>query len=170
MSLCHDNASPDEPLAWQCMMSCWLWTLPWPLLWKQQLKEQGFVHRYERIFAIWERKHKGFLYKYIIFHKMCTWCYSLHWDVYIILISRLTWFINSSSPGQNGRHFADDIFKCIFFNVKIRIVIKIPLEFVPEGSIENDPALVQIMAWRQIGDKPLSELMLTWLTDAYMRH
>ena len=25
------------------------------------------------------------------------------------------------------------------------------------------------MAWCRIGDKPLSELMLTWLTDAYMR-
>ena len=30
------------------------------------------------------------------------------------------------------------------------------------------PALVQIMAWRWIGDKPLSEAMLTWFTDAYM--
>ena len=30
--------------------------------------------------------------------------------------------------------------------------------------------LVQIMAWRQIGDKPLSEPMLIRPTDAYMRH
>ena len=26
------------------------------------------------------------------------------------------------------------------------------------------------MAWRRIGDKPLSEPMLTQFTDAYMRH
>ena len=26
------------------------------------------------------------------------------------------------------------------------------------------------MAWRRIGDKPLSEPMLTWFTDTYMRH
>ena len=26
------------------------------------------------------------------------------------------------------------------------------------------------MAWHRIGDKPLSEPMLTWYTDAYMRH
>ena len=26
------------------------------------------------------------------------------------------------------------------------------------------------MAWRRIGDKPLSESMLTQFTDAYMRH
>ena len=59
---CHDNASSDEPLAWWCMMSPWLWTLPWPLMWKQQLEWWGFVHRNERIWwSIWERKHKEFL-------------------------------------------------------------------------------------------------------------
>ena len=26
------------------------------------------------------------------------------------------------------------------------------------------------MAWRKIGDKPLSEPMLTWFTNTYMRH
>ena len=44
--------------------------------------------------------------------------------------------------------------------------------FVPKGPIDNNPALVQIMAWRQIGDKlkPVSEPMLTQFTDAHMRH
>ena len=32
---------------------------------------------------------------------------------------------------------------------------------------DNNPALVQIMAWCWIGDKPLSEPMLTRYTDAY---
>ena len=27
--------------------------------------------------------------------------------------------VNSSPPGQNGRHFADDMFKCIFLNGNI---------------------------------------------------
>ena len=31
-------------------------------------------------------------------------------------------------------------------------------------------SLVQVMAWRRIGDKPLSELMLTQLTDTYKQH
>ena len=65
---------------------------------------------------------------------------------------------------------ADDIFKCIFMNEKFFILIQIPLKFVPKGPIDNDPALVQIMAWRRTGDKPLSETMLTQFTDAYMRH
>ena len=32
------------------------------------------------------------------------------------------------------------------------------------------PSLVQIMACRLFGDKPLSEQMVVWLTDVYMRH
>ena len=65
---------------------------------------------------------------------------------------------------------ADDIFKCIFLNEKFYVLIKISLKFVPNGPIDNNPALVQVMAWRRIGDKPLSEPMLTRFTDAYMRH
>ena len=48
----------------------------------------------------------------------------------------------------------DDNFKCIVVNGKFRILIKISLKFVPIGPIDNNPALVQIMAWRLIGDKP----------------
>ena len=78
--------------------------------------------------------------------------------------------INTLRPRQNGRHFADDIFKCNFMNENVWIPIKISLKFVPEGPINNISALVQIMAWRRIGDKPLSEPMMTQFNDAYMRH
>ena len=63
-------------------------------------------------------------------------------------------------PRQNGRHFADDIFKRIFLNENMWISIKISLKFVPKGPINNIPALVQIMAWRRPGDKSLSEPMM----------
>ena len=44
-------------------------------------------------------------------------------------------------------------------------MIKISLKFVPSVPIINIPALVQIMAWRRPGDKPLSEpIMVTLLT------
>ena len=68
---------------------------------------------------------------------------------------------NTLRPRQNGRHFADDIFKCILLNKNAWIPNKISLKFVPEGQINNIPSLVQIMAWRRPGDKPLSEP--TWL-------
>ena len=45
------------------------------------------------------------------------------------------------------------------------------MTFVPKGQMNNVPALVQIMARRRPGDKPLSEPMLVILvTDAYMRN
>ena len=71
---------------------------------------------------------------------------------------------------QNGRHFPDDILKCIFMNENFCFFILVSLKFVPKGPINNIPALVLIMAWRRSGDKPLSEPMLTQVTDAYMRH
>ena len=62
-----------------------------------------------------------------------------------------------------------DIFICIFLNENVSISIKISLNYVPKGSMNIIPALIQIMNWRRIGDKPLSEPMLTRFTDAYMR-
>ena len=78
--------------------------------------------------------------------------------------------LNSSPQGQNGRHFADDSFKGIFMNEKFFFSIQISLKFVPKGLIDNKAALVQVMAWRRTGDKPLPEPILTQFTDVYMRH
>ena len=49
---------------------------------------------------------------------------------------------NRMTPEQNGRCFADDIFKCIFLNEKFCISVRISLKFVPKGQINNIPALV----------------------------
>ena len=38
---------------------------------------------------------------------------------------------NTLRPRQNGHHFADDIFKCIFFNENVWISLKITLRIVP---------------------------------------
>ena len=65
---------------------------------------------------------------------------------------------------------ADDIFKRIFLNENVSILIQISLKFVPKGSIDKNSALIQVMAWRRTGDKPLPEAMMTQFTDAYMRH
>ena len=72
-------------------------------------------------------------------------------------ISYNVYIVNTLRPRQNGRHFADDILRCIFLNENIWISIEISLKFFPKGPINNIPALVQIMAWRRPGDKPLSE-------------
>ena len=67
---------------------------------------------------------------------------------------------NSLRPRQDGRHFADDSFTCIFFNENCCILIKFSLKYVRKGPIDNNRALVQIMAWRRSGDKPLYETMM----------
>ena len=71
----------------------------------------------------------------------------------------LAWSLNTLCPRQDGRHFPDDI----FLNENVWIPIKISLKFVPNDPINNIPALVQIMAWRRPGDKPLSESMMVSL-------
>ena len=63
-----------------------------------------------------------------------------------------------------------DIFKCIFLAENDTIPIQISLKFLPRSPIDNKPALVQVMAWRRIGDKPFRESMMTPFTDPYMWH
>ena len=73
------------------------------------------------------------------------------------------WVFNTLRPTQNARHFPDDIFKWIFLNENVWTSINISLKFVPRGPINNIPTLVQVMAWRRPGDKPLSEPMVVRL-------
>ena len=61
---------------------------------------------------------------------------------------------------------ADDIFKYIFMNEKFCILT----EIFPKGVTDNKTALVQVMAWRRTGDRPLPEALLVQFIDAYMRH
>ena len=64
-----------------------------------------------------------------------------------------------------GRDKMAAIFQMTFSNafswMKIyEFFIKMSLNFVPKGPVNNIPALVQILAWRQPGDKPISEPMM----------
>ena len=74
------------------------------------------------------------------------------------------------SMDKTAAILADDIFKWIFMNEKLLILIRISLKFVPKGPIVNKSALVQVMAWRRTGDKPLTEPMLDEFAVAFMWH
>ena len=124
------------------------------------------------IYGIWKHKHKQ-LKGYLRDKKDRYWCISVimgqNWSriwLWTDLINPIPvalayqsshWWLNTLRPRQNGRHFADDMFKCIILNENVWILIEISLKFVPKGSINNNPALFQIMAWRRPGDKPLSK-------------
>ena len=71
--------------------------------------------------------------------------------------------VNTSRPRQNGWHFTDDTFNCIFLNENVWISIKLSLKFVFKGLINDIPALVQIMSWHRPGTKPLYEPMMAIL-------
>ena len=101
----------------------------------------------------------------------CTLAQIMWWKGSLLSGHRWAWSqgtdalpcINTLRPRQNGRLFPDDIFKWIFLNENIWISLRISLKFVPRVRINNIPALVQIMAWRRPGDKPLSEPMMAGL-------
>ena len=42
-------------------------------------------------------------------------------------------------------------------------------KYVPNGPTRNTPLLVQVMTWRQKGDMPLPEPLMSQYTDAYIR-
>ena len=82
---------------------------------------------------------------------------------YLILHCRFSSYsINTLKARQNGRRFAD-IFTCVFLNENVVISLKFSPKFVPEVWINSIQALVQIMAWHRLGDKPLSEPMMVCL-------
>ena len=79
------------------------------------------------------------------------------------IVKSLVSFINTLRPRQNGRHFACDIFKCIFLDENAWNLFKISLKFVHKFRMNNMSALVQLMAWRLSGAKSLSEPMMVSL-------
>ena len=70
-------------------------------------------------------------------------CYHLH--------------INSFGPRRSRRQFADEIFISISLDEEIQISSEIPLKFIPNGLINNNPTLVRIMAWHWPVVKPPCE-------------
>ena len=86
-------------------------------------------------------------------------------NIDVIMILRYGNIFNTLGPRQNGRHFADDTFKCIPLNENVWISIKIFLKFVPKALGPTD-------------NKPFSEKLLThicvtrpqWIKYRYMPH
>ena len=110
---------------------------------------------------------------------------SLHWFMWCFEVCSLTLFhfkfhssqiqmklfkpgFNSLRLRQNGCQ--NDIFKCISLNENFWFLNRIALKYVHQDLTINMATFVQIIALHQSGDKPLSEAMLVWFTNAYMHH
>ena len=75
----------------------------------------------------------------------------------IFLKPELTnWIRNTLKPTQKGRFFADDIFKHIFLNENVRILIEFHWSLFLRVQLT-------IMAWRRRGNKPLTDPMVVSL-------
>ena len=73
--------------------------------------------------------------------------------------------INTLRVEPNDRHFADHIFKHIFLNENVGCSIQILLKLVRKWLINNNPAMIQIMASQLRGDNLYSELMLCYMAS-----
>ena len=96
--------------------------------------------------------HKVYIY---VLHFYASAMASPRRILYLILLYTLR-------PWQNGRHYPDDSFKCIFLNENEAISIKSSMTFIPSGPINNIPALAQIMAWPRQGTS------IIWANDDYL--
>ena len=76
---------------------------------------------------------------------------------------KVSWLINTPEAKTKWQPFRRRPFKCIFLNENIWILINISQKFVPKRRINNISALVQIMAWCRLGNKPLSDPMMVSL-------
>ena len=77
------------------------------------------------------------------------------WTIHIILGM---YYVNTLRSRQNWCHFTNGIFifRGIFLNENVWILIQIALKFVARGPINNISSLVQKMARCRPGNKPLS--------------
>ena len=137
LGYCHDT--------WPWRQSSWSWPLN--------------MTRHKRS-DLPSRRYTQFAGTFVIraFHQFVEWTKRHYWRDFRTL--EKLWPINTLRPRQNGRHFPDDISKCIFLNETVWISIEISRKFLSKVPINGIPTLVQIMAWRRPGDKPLSEPML----------
>ena len=122
-------------------------------LWPTVSIDQGECHN------IWIRLHSGGLPWYDALSYSGTRTLSLKWT-WACFIKWHHHVFNKLRPRENSRHFPYNIFIWISLNANVSISIKISLKFVPKAQINNIPALVQIMAWRRSGDKPLVQPMM----------
>ena len=82
------------------------------------------------------------------------------------ILSRERW-VNTLRPRQNGRHFADDIFKCIFLSENVWKSIEISLRF----DWNNDGKFTDAYIYASLGLNELRDLIAqTVLAKVIIKH
>ena len=81
--------------------------------------------------------------------------------VTIALICLFTERVLTHRVLKKWRIFCRRYFEMHFLKENLYISLEMSLKFVLGSQIDNISSLVQVMAWRQFGDKPLPESMMT---------
>ena len=134
--------------------------------WKPTLKCTNYQYFKLDIFANLQYAHETVKTDVIKLH------YHIHinWTVVDLHCIKTSVLYYHTEAETKWPPFSRRRFQMHFLNENVGITIRISLKFVPNVSIDNKPTLVQIMALRQTGDKPLSEPMMALFSDVYMRH
>ena len=111
-------------------------------------------HKFKNSFPL-NKQTSLFSYQYLWF--------TLHMNIYLLTIHFNSLRRSEAYMCQQTRPSLLQIMACCLYGANVWILIKMSLKFVSKGQINNIPALVQIMAWRWPGDKPLSEPMMVRL-------
>ena len=109
---------------------------------------------------------RGVVHNYII---QTNCCQLSAWGLLQCNTSKANHKLNPSPLDKMAAILAYDMFN-IFLNENGRIPIQISRKIMPKGLIDNKSALIQVLAWRRKGGKPLPEAMMTQFVDAYMRN
>ena len=87
----------------------------------------------------------------------CEWLTNCGWDKMVVMLVILFILLMTSLKEE-----------IMFLKQNIWFSNKILLQYVPQGVINNKPALIQIIVGCCIGDKLLSESMMICFNDPYM--
>ena len=74
------------------------------------------------------------------------------WSIYVTFyVDTFIYSCLNSSPPEKMAAIWQTLFSdAFFFNANICILIKMLMKLVPKGPVNNNPALVKIMAWHRI--------------------
>ena len=108
----------------------------------KQLSYYDVIDTWASRYILWPHIDRLFGHSFYVC-VLIQWCWG-HWVEEVVIYFQCLWnvqvwhfFVNTLRPRQNGRHFPDDIFKCISLNENMWISIKVSLNFVTRGPITS---------------------------------
>ena len=105
-----------------------------------------------------QRTLVGFIMMKWIYPNRQSRCKMQYWSLIVYLHSKRSY--KHTEADTEWPPFCRRHFRLYFLEWNVLISVKISLNFVPKCLNNNISALVQIMAWRRPGDKPLSAPMM----------